>query len=98
MFYLIVYSTLTNTRSVFSVDGGDTNMLTGLISKKSFETNMRFYVFDVSRYPEAMTDLPQMVAIEGKNNTKKQVELEVITIYGRRAEWNNAQGSMTITA
>lgn len=89
---------LDNTRSVFSVDGGNTHMLTGLISKKGFETNMRFYVFDVSRYPEAMTDLPQMVAIEGKNNTKKMVELEVLTVYGRRAEWNNAQGSMTITA
>ena len=89
---------LDNTRSVFSVDGSNSNMLTGLISKKGFETNMRFYVFDLSRYPEAMTDLPQMVAVEGKNNTKKNIELEVITIYGRRAEWNNAQGSMTITA
>jgi hypothetical protein len=96
--YYTYQAFLDNTRSVFSVDGGDSHMLTGVISKKLFETNMRFYVFDLSRFPESMIDLPQMVAVEGKNNTKKQIELEVITIYGRRAEWNNAQGSMTITA
>lgn len=96
--YYTYQAFLDNTRSVFSVDGGDSYLSTGLIDKKMFETNHRYYVFDVSRYPESMTDLPQMISAEFKNNTQQDIELLAIVVYGRRAEWNLAQGSMTITA
>jgi hypothetical protein len=96
--YYTYQAFLDNIRSVFSVDGGNSTLQTGLIGKKDFETNHRFYVFDVSRFPESMTDLPQMISIEAKNNTQVAIEMDALVIYGRRAEWNNAQGSMTITA
>lgn len=96
--YYTYQAFLDNTRSVFSVDGGNSHLTTGLIGKKDFEVNHRYFIFDISRYPEAMTDLPQMISIEAKNNTQVAIELLAIVVYGRRAEWNNAQGSMTITA
>lgn len=96
--YYTYQAFLDNAHSIFSVDGGDSSFQTGLVDKKMFETNHRYYIFDISRYPEAMTDLPQMISIECKNNTQVAMELLAIVVYGRRAEWNNAQGSMTITA
>jgi len=90
---------LENIETLFANDGNQTDVdRQGLITKKSFEANHRYYAFDLSRYPDAMTNLPQMIAFEAINNTQKSVELLCILVYGRTAEWNFAQGSMTITA
>lgn len=83
---------------IFALHGGQSAVSSGLISKRMFEVNHRYYAFDLSRYPEAMTNLPQMISVEGTNNCQKPVELLCILLYGREAEWNLAQGSMTITA
>jgi hypothetical protein len=84
--------------SIFSTNGGQTGQTSGLISKRMFEANHRYYAFDLSRYPEAMTNLPQMISVEGQSNCQKPTELLCILLYGREAEWNLAQGSLTITA
>jgi hypothetical protein len=84
--------------SIFALNGNETVQTSGLIDKKMFETNHRYYAFDLSRYPEAMTNLPQMVALECKNNTQKAVEVLCILLYSREVEFNLANGSMTITA
>lgn len=70
----------------------------GVISKKMFETNHRYYAFDISRYPLSMENLPQMVSVECVNNSLVAVELTCILLYGREAEFNLSQGSLTITA
>lgn len=85
-------------RAIFAENGGETGRTSGLISKRMFEANHRYYCFDLSRYPEAMTNLPQMVSVEGNSNCQKPVELLCILLYGREAEFNLAQGSLTITA
>lgn len=84
--------------SIFAVNGDQSVLTSGLINKKNFEINQRYYAFDLSRYPEAMNNLPQMVSFEGKNNTPVAVELMCILLYGRTVEQNIANGSMTCTA
>lgn len=84
--------------SIFATNGGQTGQTSGLISKRMFEANHRYYAFDLSRYPDAMTNLPQMISVEGQSNCQKPVELLCLLLYGREAEWNLAQGSLTITA
>lgn len=84
--------------SIFALNGDQSILTSGLISKKGFETNQRYYAFDLSRYPEAMNNLPQMVSFECKNNTQVAVELQCILLYGRSVEQNIANGSMTCTA
>lgn len=85
--------------SLFAQNGNESAAATtGLITKKMFDANHRYYAFDLSRYPEAMTDLPQMISFEGQNNSAVSVELLCILLYGRGAEFNLAQGSLTITA
>jgi hypothetical protein len=84
--------------SIFAVNGGQTGQTSGLISKRAFEANQRWYCFDLSRYPEAMTNLPQMISVEGTSNCQKPIELLCFLLYGREAEFNLAQGSLTITA
>jgi hypothetical protein len=84
--------------SIFAQNGDQTVQTSGLISKKSFEVNNRYYAFDLSRYPDAMSNLPQMVSIECKNNSQVSVELLCILLYSRDVEFNLASGSMTITA
>lgn len=83
---------------IFAQNGNQTVQTCGLISKKSFEVNNRYYAFDLSRYPEAMSNLPQMVSLECKNNSQVAVELLCVLLYGRDVEFNLASGSMTITA
>jgi hypothetical protein len=90
---------LDHTSNLFASNGGQSNVGgTGLITKKSFDTVHRYYAFDLSRYPEAMDNLPQMVSLECTNNSQKSVELLCILLYSRDVEFNLANGSMTITA
>ena len=90
---------LDHTSNIFSAQGNQSNVgSTGLITKKSFDTVHRYYAFDLSRYPEAMDNLPQMVSLECTNNTQKSIELLCILLYSRDVEFNLASGSMTITA
>ena len=89
---------LDHTSTLFALNGDQTVQTSGLITKKSFETVHRYYAFDLSRYPEAMSNLPQMIALECDNNSPKAVELLCILLYGRDVEFNLASGSMTITA
>ena len=89
---------LDHLQSIFATNGAQTGQTSGLISKRMFETNHRYYCFDLSRYPEAMTNLPQMISVEGTSNCAKPLELRCILLYGREAEFNLAQGSLTITA
>lgn len=84
--------------SIFALNGDQSVHTSGLISKKGFEVNQRYYAFDLSRYPEAMNNLPQMVSLECKNNTVVAVELLCVLLYSRDVEFNLASGSMTITA
>lgn len=85
--------------SIFAANGNQNSALTtGLITKKMWEANHRYYAFDLSRYPDAMTNLPQMISFEAENNSAKSIELLCILLYGREAEFNLAQGSLTITA
>ena len=85
--------------SIFAQNGNQVSAATsGLISKKSFETVHRYYAFDLSRYPDAMSNLPQMISLECKNNSAVAVELQCILLYSRDVEFNLAAGSMTITA
>lgn len=83
---------------IFAENGGMTGRTSGLITKRMFEANHRYYCFDLSRYPEAMTNMPQMISVEGTSNCQKPVELLCILLYGREAEWDLRAGSMTITA
>ena len=83
---------------IFAQNGDQTVQTSGLISKKSFEVNNRYYAFDLSRYPEAMSNLPQMVSLECKNNSQVAVEVLCVLLYSRDVEFNLASGSMTITA
>lgn len=90
---------LDHTSSLFSANGAQSMVGgSGLISKKSFDTVHRYYAFDLSRYPESMTNLPQMISLECTNNTQKSIELLCILLYSRDVEFNIANGSMTITA
>lgn len=89
---------LENVSGLFAVNGNQSVITSGLISKKSFDTVHRYYCFDLSRYPEALDNLPQMVSFEADNNTQVSVELECFLLYGRDAEWNVANGSMSVTA
>lgn len=89
---------LENVSSLFAVNGNQSVVTGGLISKKSFDTVHRYYAFDLSRYPEAFDNLPQMISFECDNNTQVSVELECFLLYGRDAEWNIANGSMSVTA
>lgn len=89
---------LDNLSSIFAINGNQSVNTGGLISKKSFEVNNRYYAFDLSRYPEAMTNLPQMISLECDNNSAVPIELTCYLLYGRDAEFNLAQGSLTITA
>jgi len=84
--------------SLFAQNGAQTTNTSGLITKKSFEVNNRYYAFDLSRYPDAMSNLPQMVSLECKNNTQVAVELMCILLYSRDAEFNLAAGSLTVMA
>lgn len=88
---------LDNLSSIFAVNGNQTVNTGGLISKKSFEVNNRYYAFDLSRYPQAMDNLPQMISLECDNNSAVAIELTCYLLYGRDAEWNLAQGSLTMT-
>jgi len=94
------FQTFTEHLSTIFAQNGDQTAVdtTGLITKKMFDVNHRYYAFDLSRYPEAMTNLPQMISFECVNNSNVAVELLCICLYGREAEWNLAQGSLTITA
>lgn len=84
--------------SIFAVNGNQTSQTSGVISKKMWEANHRYYAFDLSRYPEAMSNLPQMVSLECVNNSAVSIELLCILVYSRDVEFNLASGSMTITA
>jgi hypothetical protein len=96
--YYTFQTFLDHISTIFAENGGQTGRTSGLITKKMWDTNHRYYCFDLSRYPEAMTNLPQMISVEGVNNSAVAVELQCIIFYGREAEWNLAQGSLTITA
>lgn len=87
-----------NVAPLFAVNGDQSVLTSGLITKKSFDTVHRYYAFDLSRYPEAMDNLPQMISLECDNNSAVSVELECFLLYGREAEWNLANGSASFTA
>lgn len=87
-----------NVASIFALNGGQTNITSGLIDKRGWETLFRYYAFDLSRYPEVLKDLPQMVSVEGYNNTQQSIILDCYLLYGRDAEWDFATGSMNLTA
>lgn len=89
---------LDHSQGIFANDGNNTNMTSGVIDKRRFELNHRYYAFDLSRYPESMSNLPQMISLECKNNSIKAVELQCILLYSRDVEFNLAAGSLTITA
>lgn len=84
--------------SIFALNGAQTAQTSGLISKKMWEANHRYYAFDLSRYPDAMKNLPQMISLECTNNSAVSVELKCILVYGRNAENNLAVGTLTVTA
>ena len=89
---------LDHINSVFAYNGGESIVGSGLITKKMFETNHRYFVFDLSRYPEAMKDLPQMISFEATNNTAVSVELSCYLLYGREAVFDLNAGSLSLTA
>jgi hypothetical protein len=87
-----------HTSSIFALNGNQTAQTSGLITKKMWETNHRYYAFDLSRYPQAMNNLPQMISLECYNNSAVSIELRCYLVYGRSAEFNLANGTLSVTA
>lgn len=84
--------------NIFALNGNQTSQTSGLITKKMWDANHRYYAFDLSRYPQAMNNLPQMISFECTNNSGVAIELQCILLYGRNAESNLANGTLTVTA
>ncbi len=84
--------------SIFALNGNQTSQTSGLITKKMWDVNHRYYAFDLSRYPQAMNNLPQMISFEATNNSNVSIELRCYLLYGRNAESNLANGTLTVTA
>lgn len=87
-----------HTGPIFALNGNQTAQTSGLITKKMWETNHRYYAFDLSRYPQAMNNLPQMISLECINNSAVAIELRCYLVYGRSAEFNLANGTLSVTA
>lgn len=84
--------------SIFALNGNQSSQTSGLITKKMWDANHRYYAFDLSRYPDAMKNLPQMISFEATNNSAVAIELQCYLVYGRNAERNLANGTLTVTA
>ncbi len=84
--------------SIFALNGNQSSQTSGSITKKMWDANHRYYAFDLSRYPDAMKNLPQMISFEATNNSAVAIELQCYLVYGRKAERNLANGTLTVTA
>lgn len=85
-----------NTAQLFTVNGGLSNMTSGMINLSKFMNNYRYYAFDLSLTSMDQRDVPQMITFEAFNNSAVTIDLYVFVLYEQDATFNIANATVQI--
>jgi len=88
-----------NTSQLFTANGGlgpSGAINTGQISLSKFMNNYRYYAFDVSLTSADQRDIPQMITLEGYNNSAVAMDLYVFVLYEQDCTFNIANATVQV--
>lgn len=86
-----------NTSKIFKLNGGESQLTSGMINLQRFTSNYRYYAFDLtSAVPEDQRDVPQLISLEAYNNSAVKVDLYVYVLYEQSAVFDVLKGSVDI--
>lgn len=86
-----------HTSRIFKINGGESNVSSGIINLTKFSNNYRYYAFDLTQVisPE-QRDIPALITFEGFNNSSVAVDLYVYVLYEQSATFDVLKGSVDI--
>lgn len=88
---------LENTSQMFGLNANQTNELSsGVIDFFRFKHNMRYYVFDLSRYLDSQDNIPKMITLEATNNSNVAIDIYTFVGFQRQCEFDIAKGSIQV--
>ena len=85
-----------NTSKIFKLNGGQTELTSGVISMTKFSQNFRYYAFDLDLLPEDQIDIPQIITLEGFNGSNVKIDLYVYVLYAQDANFDLLKGTVEI--
>jgi len=85
-----------NTSKIFKLNGGQTELTSGVISMTKFSQNYRYYAFDLDLLPEDQIDVPQIITLEGYNNSAVKIDLYVFVLYAQDANFDLLKGTVEV--
>ena len=86
-----------NTSRIFGINGGESNVSSGVISLSKFMSNYRYYAFDLTQSVDpSQRDVPQLITFEGFNNSLVNVQLNVFVLYEVSASFDVIKGAVDI--
>lgn len=85
-----------NTAQLFTINGGISDICSGTINLSKWMNNYRYYAFDLSLLPADQRDIPQIITLEGFNNSNVSIDLYVYVLFEQDATWNLADATAQI--
>lgn len=88
-----------NTSQLFTANGGLTPngaVSTGMINLSKWMNNYRYYAFDLSLTSADQRDVPQMITLEGFNNSAVSIDLYVFVLYEQDVTYNVANATVQV--
>lgn len=85
-----------NTSKIFKLNGGQTELTSGVISMQKWTQNFRYYSFDLDLLPEDQIDIPQIITFEAYNNSAVKIDLYAFVLYGQDAQFDLLKGTVEV--
>lgn len=85
-----------NTSKIFKLNGGQTELTSGVISMTKFSQNFRYYAFDLDLLPEDQIDIPQIITLEAFNGSNVKIDLYVYVLYAQDANFDLLKGTVEV--
>lgn len=85
-----------NTSKIFKLNGGQTELTSGVISMTKFSQNFRYYAFDLDLLPEDQIDIPQIITLEAYNNSSVAVDLYAFVLYEQDVNFDLLKGTVEV--
>lgn len=85
-----------NTSKIFKLNGGQSDLTSGVVSMTKFSQNYRYYSFDLDLLPEDQIDVPQIITLEGYNNSAVKIDLYVYVLYAQDANFDLLKGTVEV--
>lgn len=86
-----------HTMRIFKINGGESNVTSGVINFTKFSNNYRYYAFDLTQVvDESQRDVPQLITFEGFNNSAVAVDLYVFVLYESTVTFDVLKGAVEI--